>query len=245
MLPRADLSQFRSVLAAGAAELGLKVPESHLEAYAAHFTLLLARRPAAGLTSVTDPASIAIKHFLDSLTCLLVREVAPGERIADVGSGGGFPGLVLAVARPEAEYTLIESNQKRAYFLEEAANALHLGNITVIRERAEDIGHDPAHREAYSLTLSRAVAPLPVLLEYCLPLARVGGHCLAMKGPRADRETERSARAFAELRGRITDVRRLSLPEDMGARTLVLVEKKEATPDRYPRRRGVPAKRPL
>jgi len=237
--------QFRAAIISGADELGLAVSGDELHAYTAHFTLLLARRPAADLTSLTDPAGIAIKHFLDSLTCLLVREIAVGECVADVGSGGGFPGLVLAVARPEASYTLIESNQKRAYFLEEVVHALQLGNVRVVRQRAEDAGRDPAHRDTYDLTLSRAVAPLPVSLEYCLPLTRPGGQCLALKGPRAEREIQRSERALSELRARIVETRRLSLPQGMGARALLLIEKEAPTPERYPRRRGIPVKRPL
>ncbi|MBN1460379.1 MAG: 16S rRNA (guanine(527)-N(7))-methyltransferase RsmG [Armatimonadetes bacterium] len=241
----AEDRQFRAAIIAGAGELGVAVTEAELDAYTAHFTLLLARRPAADLTSLTDPTGIAIKHFLDSLVCLLVQEIAAGEHIADIGSGGGFPGLVLAVARPKAGYTLIESNQKRAYFLEEVVHALHLDNVGVVRARAEDAGRDSLHREVYDLTLSRAVAPLPVSLEYCLPLTRVGGKCLAMKGPQVDREIERSAHALAELRARIIETQELSLPQGMGARTLLLIQKEAPTPERYPRRRGIPAKRPL
>jgi 16S rRNA (guanine527-N7)-methyltransferase len=240
-----DLGEFREALASGAVDLGLDISDAMLDAYSAHFTLLLARRPAAGLTSLTDPSSIAIKHFLDSLSCLLLRDIGPGERVADIGSGGGFPGLVLAVARPGAAYTLIESNQKRAYFLEEAINALHLENATVLRERAERVGRDPAHRERCDLVLTRAVAPLPVSLEYALPLARIGGHCLAMRGPQAQEDTERSGRALSELRGRIASTEDLSLPRSMGKRMLLLIEKVGVTPDRYPRRPGIPAKRPL
>jgi 16S rRNA (guanine527-N7)-methyltransferase len=152
---------------------------------------------------------------------------------------------VLAVARPGAGYTLIESNQKRAYFLEEAINALHLDNSTALPERAERVGRDPAHRERCDLVLTRAVAPLPVSLEYALPLARVGGHCLAMRGPQALQDIERSDRALSELRGRIASTKDLSLPQSMGKRILLLIEKVGVTPDRYPRRPGIPAKRPL
>ncbi len=240
-----DLTQFRRALTSGAADLGLEVGDAMVDASSAHYTLLLARRPRADLTSLTDPIGIAVKHFLDSLACLLIRDISAEERVADVGSGGGFPGLVLAVARPSAHFTLIESNQKRASFLEEAINALHLENAAVLHERAERAGRDPAHREGCDLVLSRAVAPLPVLLEYCLPLARVGGHALAMKGPRADQEIEKSGRALETLGGRITQTHRLSLPRHMGERVLILVQKAERTPSRYPRRPGLPAKRPL
>ena len=239
------LAQFRSTLTSAAPDLGLEIASSHLDAYAAHYTLLLDRQAEAGLTSLTDPAEIAIKHFLDSLTCLLIGDIAPGETVADIGSGGGFPGLVLAVARPEATYTLIESNRKRASFLEEAAKALHLGNTTILRERAETAGRHPDHRDRYHLILSRAIAPLPVALEYALPLARVGGHCLAMKGPQAPDEIAKSDRALSELHGRIAQTKDLSLPHSMGRRTLLLIEKTAPTPDHYPRRPGLPAKRPL
>ncbi len=240
-----DVTDFREALAGGAVELGLDITDAMLDAYSAHFTLLLARRPEADLTSLTDPAAIGIKHFLDSMSCLLLRDIGPGERIADIGPGGGFPSLVLAVARPNAHYTLIESNQKRAYFLEEAVNALHLHNATVLHERAERAGRDPAHRERYDLALTRAVAPLPVSLEYALPLARVGGQCLAMRGPQAPRDIGSSDRALSELRGRIARTKDLSLPQSMGKRILLLIEKVGLTPDRYPRRPGMPTKRPL
>ena len=244
-MPNPDLTTFRSTLTSGAPALGLDLPADHLDAYAAHYTLLLAHQAEAGLTSLTDPAEVAIKHVLDSLTCLLVRNIAPAETVADIGSGGGFPGLVLAVTRPQARYTLIESNHKRAAFLERAIAALHLENTTVLTDRAEAAGRHPNHRDAYHLVLSRAIAPLPVALEYALPLARVGGHCLAMKGPQAPHEIEKSDRALSELHGRIAETKDLSLPHSMGSRTLVLIEKTAPTPDRYPRRPGLPAKRPL
>lgn len=245
MTARTDLAKLRDTLTAGAAELGIHITQPMLDAYAAHYSLLLARRPRAGLTSVTDPAAAAIKHFLDCLSCLLVRDIAPGERVADIGSGGGFPGLVLAVARPEASYTLIESTEKRGRFLREAAGALHLDTVTVLIERAEQTGRSPAHRERYDLVTGRAVAPLATALEYFLPLARVGGQVLAMKGPRGERELARSAGALETLGGSVAHTHRLSLPQSMGDRTLLLIEKTAPTPDRYPRRAGMPAKRPL
>ena len=232
-------------LTSTATGLGLAIAPTHLDAYAAHYTLLLAHRGEAGLTSLTDPAEVAIKHFLDSLTGLLIRDIAEGEMVADIGSGGGFPGLVLSVARPQARYTLIESNLKRAAFLEAAVETLHLDNVAILRDRAETAGRHPDHRDRYDLVLSRAVAPLPVGLEYALPLARVGGHCLAMKGPHAPQEIEKSDRALSELHGRIATTKNLSLPHSKGRRTLLLIEKTAPTPDRYPRRPGMPAKRPL
>jgi len=236
---------FSRALLSGAAELGLPLPAADLAAYRAHFALLLAHNARAGLTSLTNPGEIAIKHSLDSLTCLLAREIAPGETVADLGSGGGFPGMVLAVARPEARFALVDSSAKHTAFLRLTAEALSLRNVEIITARAEDFGRQPDRRECHDLVVSRALAPLPVLLEYCLPLARVGGQVLAMKGPEAEVELAASGVALETLGGRPLATLRLALPQDLGDRVLLLFEKVAPTPPRYPRRPGIPAKRPL
>jgi 16S rRNA (guanine527-N7)-methyltransferase len=243
--PDDRMAQWRRALLDGAADLGISIPPEWADAFRTHFEMLLLHNPRAGLTTITDPVEIAVKHFLDSLAGLLVREIRDGERVADVGSGGGFPGAVFAAALPQARYTLIESNRRRAAFLRALVDALGLENTAVIAERAEQTGRDPGHRGSYDLVLSRAVAPLRVLLEYCLPLAAVGGHMLAYKGPEAESEVTESADALSALGGRVTELRGLSLPQHMGERVLVLIQKTAPTPDRYPRRPGTPAKRPL
>jgi len=235
-----ETRQWRAALLAGAAELGLTISQAQIATLCKHFGLLLAHNRRAGLTTITHPAEIAIKHFLDSLTGLLAREILPGERVVDVGSGGGFPGAALAVARPSAQYTLVESSRKRAAFLELLVRELRLSNAVVLTARAEDAGSRPEHREAYDLVLSRAVALLPVLLEYCLPLARVGGQMLAYKGPEAEAEVGASGPALEALGGSVRELRQLSLPQQMGERTLVLVDKVAPT-----RRPGTPTRRPL
>ncbi len=216
-----------------------------MQAYERHFALLLEHNAPAGLTTITDPAEAAVKHYLDSLTCLLARDIGPGEEVADVGSGAGFPGLVLAIARPQGRYVLFESSAKRVAFLSLAVAELGLSNVEVLPLRAEEAGRQPAHRERYDLVLARAVARLPVLLEYTLPLTRLEGHALLMKGPEANEEAQASARALDLLGGRLADVKRLTLPMGMGRRSLVLVRKIAPTPPRYPRAPGLPAKRPL
>ncbi|MCJ7822759.1 MAG: 16S rRNA (guanine(527)-N(7))-methyltransferase RsmG [Armatimonadetes bacterium] len=242
--PVPPASDWQRALRNGAAELNIALPEASLDRYRAYLDLLLADNRRASLTAITDPTEIATKHFLDSLTCLRIRDIAPGERIADIGSGAGFPGLVLAIIRP-AHYTLIEATKKRAAFLQRATEALGIPDTTVIPSRAEEVGHDPDHREAYHLVLSRAVAPLAVLLEYALPLTRLGGHFIAYKGPAADEELDASGNALQTLGGRVAHIVRLALPREMGQRTLVQVEKTAPSPPRYPRRPGIPAKRPL
>jgi len=255
--PQPD-SSFTHALLSSADQLGLTITPDQLSAYLTHFHLLLTHNPRAGLTTITEPGEVAIKHFLDSLTVLLVREIAPAERVADVGSGGGFPGLVLAIARPSAHYTLIESVRKRADFLCLAARQLGLSNLTVLHTRAELAGQQPPHRAAYHLVVSRAVAPLPRLLKYCLPLLRPGGHLIAYKGPSAGRacsalrgharrppgadeggsssggcperprpgdEIASASALLTRLRARIVATHPLNLPHNMGARTLVVIEK--------------------
>lgn len=239
------LDAWEAALREGAAALGIALTEPAVAAWRQHCELLAAYSARAGLTAISDPAEVAIKHVLDSLSGLLVRDIRPGEQVADVGPGGGFPGLVLAAARPQARYTLIEANRRRAAFLAQAARELGLSQVTVVAARAEEAGQDPRHREQYHLVVSRAVAPLPVLLELCLPLARVGGQALAYKGPEAEVEVTRSAAALAALGGRVAEAMPLALPRGMGERRLVLVAKERPTPAQYPRRPGTPAKRPL
>jgi 16S rRNA (guanine527-N7)-methyltransferase len=232
-------------LVEGAAALGIEIGDEDLSAYRTHFELLVEHNERAALTSLKDPAEVAIKHYLDSLTCLLVCDLSAGERVADIGSGAGFPGLVLAIARRAPSFVLVESTRKRTVFLRLAVDALGLENVAVVSARAEEIGRRQEHRERHDLVLSRAVAPLPVLLEYCLPLVRVGGRFLAQKGPAAREELEQAGGALSALGGRVEHVRLLSLPRRAGDRALILVEKVETTPSRYPRRPGIPARRPL
>ena len=243
--PAFDWSLFNQSLSDGANDLGIAVTTAQIELLSQHCALVLAQRLRAGLTAIADPVPAAIKHYLDCLAALLIRDIRPGDRVADVGSGAGFPGLVLAIARPEAAYTLIESNRRRGAFLEGCVRALGLPHVCIVAERAETVGRDPAHREAYDLAVSRALAPTPVLLECCLPLVRVGGDCVALKGPAGQIELSRSQRALEVLGGEVGAIRALSLPHGMGDRLLVRVTTRRETPARYPRRPGAPAKRPL
>lgn len=196
------------------------------------------------LTSVTSTAEIWIKHFLDSLACLSVYE--PQQcRMIDIGSGAGLPGMVLALARPQWEVYLLESTNKKAEFLRLAAGELQIANVTVIADRAEIAAHDAHLRGSFDMVVARGVAPLRVLAEYCLPFLRVGGQFLAMKGPNWAVELEEAGTALRKLGAVVTDQHSCTLPEEMGARTLILINKQRSTPDLYPRRPGLPAKKPL
>ncbi len=163
----------------------------------------------------------------------------------DIGSGAGFPGVPIKIARPDLRITLLEATGKKARFLEELIADLGLPGVSIVNERAETLAHDPEHREAYALAMARAVAPLRVLLELSLPFLRVGGHLAAVKGSGAEREVREAAHSLEILGGEVVAMRKVDVPGPGPEPTLVVVRKVQATPGRYPRRPGVPSKRPL
>jgi 16S rRNA (guanine527-N7)-methyltransferase len=217
------------------------------EAFDTYRERILSERPRAGLTSLTDPDAIERRHFVESLALLeaLEEHGVLSSPVIDIGSGAGFPGLPMKIARPDLEMTLLEATGKKAAFLEAVASELGLAGITVIAARAEDLGRDTRHRERYALAVARALAPLRVLLELALPLVTVGGHLAAPKGSGAQREIAEASTALTALGGEIVLAEPLeSVTVDVKP-TLVLVRKIAPTPERYPRRPGVPSKRPL
>jgi 16S rRNA (guanine527-N7)-methyltransferase len=239
-------------LAAGATALGLALDAGQLAAFARYRDLLLDWNRRVNLTSITEPEDVETRHFLDSLTSaapLLARWGVAGAqsplRCIDVGSGGGFPGVPLKVALPRLQVTLLESTGKKADFLDALVAALALDRVAVIAERAETLAHAPAHREAYDVAFARALGPLPVLLELTLPFLRVGGLVVAAR--RGDVPAELGAASYAReaLGGGLVEVVPVTVPPLDDGRVLVVVEKARPTPAAYPRRPGMPAKRPL
>ena len=235
---------------------GISLPKGSLSLFSQYLELLLRFNRRFNLTAATEPEEIAVKHFLDSLTCLPALGLSPAgspeskagsaqRTLIDVGSGAGFPGIPIAIACPRMRVTLLDSATKKCQFTEMVAGELGLGNVSVVCSRAETFAHDEGARENFDIAVSRAVAPLPVLAEYCLPFLRIGGMFLAMKGPKGPTEIEQARRAFEALGGRFDSARGFSLPHGAGERVLVLVRKAAPTPPKYPRRTGVPAKRPL
>lgn len=195
------------------------------------------------LTAITSNEDIITRHFLDSLRCAQSWGTSP-HKLVDIGSGAGFPGIPLKIAFPDLHITLVESVAKKGAFLKHIAEMLNLNNVTILHARAETIGHQPAHRAAYDVAIARAVASLPVLAEYCLPLIRIGGRMLAPKGADSADEVTAAHTALALLGGQTIAIEPVALPE-IEPRTLVVIEKTTATPNAYPRRPGTPAKRPL
>ena len=197
------------------------------------------------LTAIRDVESIRTKHFLDSYSTVLAWKAQPPQRLIDVGTGAGFPGLPLKIIYPAMHVTLVESVGKKVNFCQHIINTLSLEGIEVIHSRAEDIGQISAHRETYDCAVARAVANLNILSEYLLPLVKIGGIMLAQKGESGPAEAQSAEKALKILGGKLKQLIPVNLPGVVDDRYLVLVEKVAATPPKYPRKAGIPMKTPL
>jgi 16S rRNA (guanine527-N7)-methyltransferase len=197
------------------------------------------------LTAIRDSEGIRTKHFLDSFSCVLAWKERPPRRLVDVGTGAGFPGIVLKILYPGLKLTLVESVGKKAAFCRHVLDKLALEGVLLLTKRAEEVGQDPEHREKYDWAVARAVANLPVLAEFLLPLVQVGGSMLAQKGESGPAEAQASGKALAMLGGSLRVLIPVTLPGVVEERYLVVVDKLAATPPGYPRKAGIPAKKPL
>ena len=197
------------------------------------------------LTAIRDSESIRTKHFLDSFSCVLAWKASPPERLIDVGTGAGFPGIPLKILYPNLRVTLVESVGKKAMFCQHIVRVLGLEHVDVIQTRAESLGQSPQHREKYDWAVARAVANLNVLGEYLIPLVRVGGKALAQKGESGPAEAQSAEKAMELLGGKLKQLIPVNLPGVADDRYLVVVEKIAATPPKYPRKPGIPMKQPL
>jgi 16S rRNA (guanine527-N7)-methyltransferase len=225
--------------------LSLNLSSAQLQAFLRYSQELVEWNQRFNLTAITDQEGIEVRHFLDSLTCTIAMGSCMGQRVIDIGTGAGFPGIPLKIVCPQLELTLIEATRKKVEFCEWIVENLGLENVRVIHARAEEIGQEPSHRESYDWALARAVAPLPVLVEYMLPVLKVGGRALAQKGETAHAEVHDAEKALTVLGGRVDRVIPVELPGVVENRFLILIDKLAASPPQYPRRAGVPSKRPL
>jgi 16S rRNA (guanine527-N7)-methyltransferase len=225
--------------------LGLQLSVRQVELFALYEKELLEWNEKFNLTAIRKPEEIRSKHFLDSLTCLQGFKEPKPVRMIDIGTGAGFPGIPLKIAYPHLRLTLVESVGKKADFCRHMVDLLQLEKVDVLQARAEDLGQTASHREAYDLAVARAVAALPVLVEYLLPLVKVGGRMIAQKGESAPAEVHAAEHAVRMLGGRILQLKPIVLPGVADERFLILIDKIAATPNPYPRHAGMPAKRPL
>ena len=195
------------------------------------------------LTAITEPDDIVIKHFADSLAFFKYSGIGKGNSVADVGTGAGFPGVPLKIAFPEVEITLADSLNKRIKFLDEVVAELGLEKVTTIHARAEELARNKEHRESYDLVVSRAVANLSTLGEYCIPFVKMGGNFISYKSGEVEEEVNAAEKAIKILGGQIKDVYKFDLSDQK--RSFVTIEKIKTTPKTYPRKAGTPSKDPL
>jgi 16S rRNA (guanine527-N7)-methyltransferase len=232
------MSELIHILEKRMEERGFSVDDHQLAQFGIFYRELKDWNTRINLTSLTADLDIVDKHFIDSLSLIRHEKLKHGLRAIDVGSGAGFPGLPIKIYRPDIQLSLLESIGKKATFLRHVVAELGLEDVRVINDRAEVIGRSPEHREGYELVVARCVARLSVLAEYCLPLASVGGKFVAYKGHKAEAEAAEAEFAIEKLGGRLERL-------DRNGRVLIFIEKIKETPGNYPRRTGVPKKRPL
>ena len=227
----------------GALHLGLSLTAQQAELFQAYYDELVDWNRRMNLTAIVDYDEVQIKHFLDSLTLTMVLSDVP-SKVADIGTGAGLPGIALKIAYPNIKLTLIDSTQKKALFLDHIVAALDLEDVSVVTGRAEELAHDAHCREHFDAVLARGVAKLASLAELTLPFCTVGGAFIAMKTWPPDAEVDEAGRAINVLGGRLRQIVRIGLG-GLQDRSLVVIDKVKPTPEKYPRRSGVPQKRPL
>jgi len=232
-------------LKAGAKKLGLELEPSQLEQFDAYYRELVDWNRQINLTAITDYDEVQLKHFLDSLTVTLAWQPAKGNAVIDVGTGAGMPGVPLKIVFPDVKLVLLEATAKKVSFLHHITQKLGLDDVEIVVGRAEEVAHVAQYRERFDLVLSRAVAPLPALVELTLPFCATGGSFIAQKKGSLDEEISRADKAIKLLGGRLGEVKKINLDEFADERYLIVIDKISPTPEHYPRRPGVPGKKPL
>ena len=231
----------KEMLKEGAKALGIELSEEQADTLVQYKDILLEWNEKMNLTAITDENDIAAKHFLDSLTPVLTGKVK--GKVIDVGTGAGFPGLVLKTACPQIELTLLDSLNKRITFLKEAAKVMGIGGVEFVHARAEDEAR--RKREKFDTVVSRAVANMTVLSELCLPFVKPGGYFLALKGPMAEEELSAAKRAITVLGGEISEIFSAQIPFANLSHKIIIIKKVRHTPMQYPRKAGIPSKLPI
>ena len=234
--------QFKEELTKRAMQFGVNLLEEQQNQFYQYMQLLLEWNEKINLTAITEPQEILTKHFIDSIS--VVPYIKEGDKILDIGTGAGFPGIPLKIVLPQNSFTLLDSLNKRIHFLQEVVEQLKLENIEAVHGRAEEFCKED-RREGYHIVVSRAVAKLNVLLEYMLPFTKVGGKCICMKALEIEEELEDAKKAIEILGGTIEKVEEITLEDTDITRKLVIVKKIKETPKKYPRKAGTPNKEPI
>jgi 16S rRNA (guanine527-N7)-methyltransferase len=226
-------------------EKGIDLSEKQLDQFETYFTTLVEWNEKMNLTAITEKTDVYLKHFYDSITASFFFDFSKPFHLCDVGAGAGFPSIPLKIVFPHIEVTIVDSLNKRISFLNHLANVLNLENIHFVHDRAETFGVNPAYRESFDVVTARAVARMSVLSEFCLPLAKVGGHFLAMKALHAKEELDTAQKAISTLGGKLEKVHTFTLPMEDSERSILIIKKEKQTPKKYPRKPGTPGKSPI
>ena len=224
-------------------KISVELSEKQLEQFKIYYEMLVEKNKVMNLTGITEWDEVLEKHFLDSISLIRAIDLNQELTVMDMGTGAGFPGIPLKIAFPKLKVTLADSLNKRVLFLQEVIDALGLEGIEAIHGRAEDLAKDKKYREQYDLSVSRAVANLSTLSEYCLPYVKIGGQFISYKSGECDEEVAASTSAMFLLGGKVKEVIKFELGEN--SRSFIVIEKTKGTPKTYPRKAGTPAKNPL
>lgn len=237
------IEEFSNLIKLYGKEISIEFSELQIERFYKYMNLLIEWNEKINLTAITEPKEIIIKHFIDSLTIL--KDIKGKNTLVDVGTGAGFPGIPLKIMNEEIKITLLDSLNKRINFLNEVIKELDLRNIETIHSRVEEAGKNKKYRESFDIATARAVANLSTLSEYMLPLVKIGGKSICMKGSEVGEELQNSKKAISILGGEIEDIDNFQLPKSDMMRNIVIIKKVKNTPSKYPRKPGTPSKEPI
>lgn len=238
-----DIIEFKNIMNEYASEINIVFNNKQIEQFYKYMNLLLEWNEKINLTAITERKDVILKHFIDSLT--ISKYVEEEATLVDIGTGAGFPGIPIKIYRPDVKVTLVDSLNKRVKFLNEVISKLELKDINTIHSRVEEFGKDKKYRERFDIVTARAVANLTVLSEYLLPLTKIDGKCICMKGSEIQEEFNDSKNAIRILGGQIEKIYKFNLPKSDISRNIVIIKKVKNTPNKYPRKPGTPAKEPI
>ena len=238
-----EQSEFNNLMIYYAKKMNLLFNEEQLKQFYKYMNLLIEWNKKINLTAIVEPEEIILKHFIDSLT--INSYIDKNQTLVDVGTGAGFPGIPIKIYRPDLKVVLVDSLNKRVNFLNEVINQLNLKDIETVHSRIEDFGKDSKYRESFDIVTARAVANLSVLSEYLVPLAKIDGKCICMKGNEILEECNNAKKAIKILGGIILKIDKFTLPESDITRNIIVLQKTNKTPNKYPRKAGIPNKEPL
>lgn len=243
------MRDYLNVFYDGLDKLKINLSDSQVEQFVCFYDILTERNKVMNLTAITEPVEIIEKHFLDSLSIVKAVDLSGDKKVIDVGTGAGFPGIPIIISYPQLRFTLLDSLNKRIVFINDVIKLLNLQNVETIHGRSEELGRNVKYREQYDLCVSRAVANLSVLSEYCIPFVKNGGKFISYKSGNHENEVENARNSVEKLGGKLGEIVDFSMTDSTRSekisRSLVVINKIKETPNKYPRKAGVPLKEPL